>query len=314
MMPDPVPPRSTKEAQHYVPRFWLRRFAGDDGRLRALENGAFRPQVSLEEIMVGDWTYTVFDEWWRHSDRLEDALAKIETDAANLFDSLHASRELPTDDKWIALCAFLALTACRHPETMRRGYERGKEMAWAFAEAGMPTDRTSLLANIKARFGFALPPDIIDGFMKKGLAPLLSEAEEVEGLSPQGHRLPEQLSLSAFDLVTKAIVVQNLFLLDAPEGTNFILSDRPLPLRELARGFSVPLSRKLAFVAVPADGSGVILSRRPTSTKHAQLVNHAQAQRTRSIVIGPDRAVLEAAWAGRDRLRSVASPSESSET
>ena len=293
-MRDPIPPRSVKQNQHYVPRSWLSRFAGQNGRLLAIKNGVVMSQVSVDDIMSGDWIYTVFDEWRRPSDRIEDALSKVEGDAGLLFEALHASAKPPTDDQWVNLCTFLALTACRHPEVMRRGHLRSKEMAWAVANVDSHPDRESFLANIRSRFGVELPPNLYDGLINKGFSALLQEADEIEELSPQDPKLHEQLSLEAVELVANAIVVQNLFLLDAPPGTSFVLSDRPLPLHDLSRGFSVALSKTLAFLALPADGEKIVLGRRTATPEMVNRANREQAQRARSIIIGSDRHVLEA--------------------
>jgi hypothetical protein len=100
----------------------------------AVKDGFLMPQVSVNDIMSGDWIYTVFDEWWRPSDRTEDALSKVESNAGLLFEALHTSAKPPTDQQWVDLCIFLALIAYRHPEVMRRGHLRSKEMAWAIAD------------------------------------------------------------------------------------------------------------------------------------------------------------------------------------
>jgi hypothetical protein len=134
-MPDPIPPRSVKENQHFVPRSWISRFAGDNGRLFGLQNGAIKHQIKVADIMSQDWLYTVFDEWWRPSDCVEDALAKVEGDVGVLFDALHATASAPSTEQWVSLCRFMALTASRHPDTMRHGHERAKEMSWALADA-----------------------------------------------------------------------------------------------------------------------------------------------------------------------------------
>jgi hypothetical protein len=293
-MPDPIPPRSVKKNQHYVPRCWLARFAGRDGRVAAIQDGVLMPQVSVDDIMSGDWIYTVFDEWWRPSDRVEDALSGVERAAGVLFEALHASRDPPTDQQWVDLCTFLALTACRYPEVMRRGHLRSKEMAWQLADVDAQPDRDSFLASIKSRFGVELPPGIYEPLVNKGLSALLQEAGEIESLSPQDQRLPEQISLQAVNLVANAIVVQNLFLLDAPPGKSFVLSDRPLPTRDLSDGFSVALSRTLAFLALPSDGENLVVRRLTATPEMVDLANREQAQRARSIIIGSDPEILKA--------------------
>ena len=202
-MPDPIPPRSVKKNQHYVPRSWLSRFAGHDGRVLAVKDGFLMPQVSVNDIMSGDWIYTVFDEWWRPSDRTEDALSKVESNAGLLFEALHTSAKPPTDQQWVDLCIFLALTACRHPEVMRPGHLRSKEMAWAIADVASHQGQDAFLASVRGRFGVELPTNIYNGLINKGLSELLQEAGEIEKFLLQDPKLPEQISLEAVQVCSQ---------------------------------------------------------------------------------------------------------------
>jgi hypothetical protein len=71
-----------KRNQHYVPKSWIKRFAGANGRIYASDGQKVRP-VSAGKIMSQDWLYTVFDNTWQPSDALEDELSKDEGRAAN---------------------------------------------------------------------------------------------------------------------------------------------------------------------------------------------------------------------------------------
>jgi hypothetical protein len=134
-MTDIIQPRSVKRNQHYVPRFWLARFAGVNGRLVGLKDGILQHQVGLDDIMSDDWIYTVFDSLWQSSDEIEDDLSVIEGEADQLFTNLHSGRDSPSNAQWEHLCSFLALTACRHVDTMTDGHDRAKEMGLLIADA-----------------------------------------------------------------------------------------------------------------------------------------------------------------------------------
>jgi len=294
-MPEPMPPRSVKENQHFVPRSWISRFAGENGRLVGLQDGTIQHQVSVADIMSEHWLYTTFDEWWRPSDRIEDALAEVEGGAKDLFDALTASKLMPTDEQWVKLCRFLALTACRHPDTMRRGHQRAKEMAWALADADTHPDAASFFAHIRSRFGVDLPPDTYQRLLAQALPDLIAEAESIQNMTPWDPRLPEQISLEAVDLVAKRIITCNMILLDAPPGTNYVLSDRPMPAKDALIGFTVPLSRSLAFLALPTGGhEDVALVRQEATPEQVGWVNEEQKRRSRSIIVGPNKETLSA--------------------
>ena len=293
-MRDLIPPRSVKKNQHYVPRFWLARFAGPTGRLVGLKDGVLRHQVGLDNIMSDDWIYTVFDSWWRPSDEIEDDLGVIDGDADLLFTNLHASRGNPSNEQWKHLCTFLALAACRHVDTMIRGHERAKEMGLVIADASSYGSEAAFLADVKLRFGCDFPLGLWAALRTKGEAALMEEAEGLLDLLPYDPRLPAQLSLAAFELVTNCITVQNLLLLDAPTDSAYVLGDHPVPVRLLSCGFDVPLSISLAFRATPvASGTVAGFARRYATPAEVDEINRHQVAQAKSVVIGPSRALLE---------------------
>jgi Protein of unknown function (DUF4238) len=293
-MRDVIPPRFVKKHQHYVPRFWLARFAGPTGRLVGLKDGVLQHQVGVGNIMSDDWIYTVFDSWWRPSDEIEDDLGVIDGDADLLFTSLHAGRGNPSNEQWKHLCTFLALAACRHVDTMMHGHERAKEMGLAIADASSYESEAAFLAEVKLRFGCDFPLGLWAALRTKGIAALLEEAEKLLDLLPYDPRLPAQLSLAAVELVANCIAVQDLLLLDAPSDSAYVLGDHPVPIRLVSRGFDVPLSSSLAFQATPAaPGSIGGVGRRCANLAEVDEINRHQVARAKSVVIGPSRALLE---------------------
>jgi hypothetical protein len=146
------------------------------------------------------------------SDRIEDGLSGVES-AAGVFEALHTSRDPPTEQQWVDLCTFLALTACRRPEVMQRGHLRAIDMAWQLADVDAQPDRDSLLGKHQESVRGRIASWYLRPTGHKGLAALVKEAEAIENLSPQDPKLPAQISLEAVTLVANAIVVQNLFLL-----------------------------------------------------------------------------------------------------
>ena len=180
--------------------------------------------------MSDDWIYTSFDSWWRPSDQIEDDLAAIDTEASALFTTLQVMPAAPTDDQWKQLCFFLALASCRHVDTMFRGHERAKDMALALGDPSVYADEHAFLADMKSRFAADLPTWYWD-ILKAREGPLLiEEVMEVLDLQPYDPKLPMQLSILATDLVNNRITMQDLWLLDAPVGSAYVLGDHPVPL------------------------------------------------------------------------------------
>ena len=114
-------------------------------------------------------------------------------------------------------------------------------------------------------------------------------------MTPWDQRLPEQISLGAVDLVAKRILTCHLILLDAPLGSNYVLSDRPMPAKDALVGFTVPLARSLAFLALPTHKhEDMMLLRRDATPEQVHWVNQEQKHRAKSIIVGPDQATLSA--------------------
>jgi hypothetical protein len=68
-----------------------------------------------------------------------------------------------------------------------------------------------------------------------------------------------------------------------------------MPAKDALVGFTVPLSRSLAFLALPADEhEDMTLGRLQATPEQVNWVNQEQKQRTKSIIVGPNRAVLTA--------------------
>jgi hypothetical protein len=136
---------------------------------------------------------------------------------------------------------------------------------------------------------------VYDRLIAKGPEALLEEGQEVDDLLPHDRRLPEQLSLEALIPVANALALMNMRLLDTPAGSAFVLGDHPLPLREIALGFDVPLSNSLGFQAWPCPQDlPRILERRQGILQEVEDINRRQAARAKAVVIGPEKNVLEA--------------------
>ena len=292
-----LPPKSEKKKQHFVPRSWLRRFADVNGHVHGYDGGQIRP-VAVADIMTGDWIYTVFDEWWRPSDRLEDALAVVEGQGSSLFTQLHESTNEPTPEQWSTLLEFMALTVCRHPDAMARAHKLGKDYALALSTVSEFSNYDEFANNLKLEFGEC--PTESEFELLKCAVPgaLFDTAVQIDGMQPQDPALPEQSSLEAVGLVHKALQNMNIELIDVPSGESFFLSDRPLPTRFLANGFSVPLSSSLALVAIPRHTTETINVRRRGNSTEVDTINADQHSRRHKVIIGADGKKLERLIAG----------------
>jgi hypothetical protein len=71
-----------------------------------------------------------------------------------------------------------------------------------------------------------------------------------------------------------------------------VLGDTPIPQSDLCRGFSVPLSRSLAVLAVPASTPQAVLARCAASAAEVAAINRTQNENALEVVVGPSAALL----------------------
>ena len=278
---------------HYVPQHWQRGFRGANGHLYGKFRDGIRV-VSPRTIMQQDYLYTVFDDQWNPSDSLEDALSAAEAEDAKLFQRLHNPSYTSAANDRNHLCAVLALQATRHPDILRYGVKRSRELGEVLANAHdySPADFKAQLS------GFAVSEaDAHDCYVvsrSRSKEQLAAELAELTGLSPQSSQLSEQDTLRAMPLVTQRFKQMELWLLDAPATEAFVLGDTPIPQSELQQGFTVPLSRSLAVLARPAQAVQTLLFRRNATVAEVRGINRTQSDNALHVVVGPSVALLAA--------------------
>lgn len=280
--------------QHYVPQFWQKRFAGSDHRIHKLSRG----QVKIgypKKLMTGAWIYTTFDFLGMPSNRLETGLSKLEGQAAEAMKSLDAPGSLGTLEDQVRLRFFIALSACRHPDTMGRGHRLSKELAYTLADVGSMNPQDFQVA--LQRYGMT-PADaqaaraVLNTWSDEEL---LRQAEDVEYRAPNDPVLPAQLALDPEVIERVFFMTANLSvtILDAPPGHFFVLGDTPLP-PGLAKGFTVPLCSTLALLW-ESGGTDLLpdWTRRPATVDETEQSNCEQVSNAAEVVIGPTEAVLQ---------------------
>ena len=286
-------PKFEKINHHYVPQHWQRGFKGSNGHLYGKFQDGIRV-VSPRTTMQEDYLYTVFDSQWNPSDSLEDALSAVEAQDAKLFQRLHNPSYTSTADDRNHLCAMLALQSTRHPDILRRGGRRSRELGTVLASAHDCSldEFQTMMAGFAVGEGDA--HDFYIVLRSRSKEQLAIELADLKGLSPQSPELPEQGALRAMVDVEQRLQQMELWLLDAPVTESFVLGDTPLPQSELQLGFSVPLSRSLAVLALPCPVTSPLLSRRTATSAEVLTINRTQADNALSVVVGPSAAVLAA--------------------
>ncbi len=281
--------------QHYVPKFWQRRFAGPDGTLWGHRDGIVT-RVAAQRLMSEDWLYTTFNHQWTATNVLERVAGRHEQEASAILDRLDTPGGLGTLEEQITLRYFFAFCACRHPDIMRSGHRRTKELAYLLAD--VHTLGAQEFSDRAKGFGMNATDAATTYALlrQKSSTQLLAEAEQVERLSPQSPALPQQLAIDpeTIERVFFSLAQVTIRLLDAPPGHCFVLGDTPFP-PQLGQGFTLPLSAGLAMLWAPEgqepfpDWARLVAT--PAQVEHS---NRQQANQALRVLIGPNRAVLDA--------------------
>lgn len=284
-----------KVNQHFVPQFWLKRFAGQNGHIYKL-SGSKVYQAGAKELMSSDWLYTTYDRRGMPSNRIEDVLGVFEGQAAQAMNRLGENiGDAGSLEDQLFLRWFIALTACRHPDVMGSGFRRGKELAYALADVHMM--KPCAFERSMARFGML--PDQANHLYEL-LIPcsedeLLRQAEEIESLPPNDPILPSQLALDS-ETVERVLFLlgqHRVTILDATPGHYFLLGDTPLGV-DLAKGFTVPLSSAMALLWEPgADEMFPNWCRRRATVAEIEESNQTQVDNAAEVVIGSCKTLLE---------------------
>ena len=291
-----------KKNQHYVPQFWQRRFADENGVLYGVNRTTYNntekhtiKAVSPKKIMSDDWIYTVFDESGIASNRLENEAGDYETKASQIMLLLDVPAYLGNIAEQKFLSWFVAFSALRHPGAMARGHSLSKQLAYAFAD--VHTKNIDDYCLDLARFG--LPRgEAVSAYEKLRAyteGQLLEMAEYIENLSPNDPVIPSQLAVyvETIDILCLMLSTLKITILDVPTDFSFILGDTPFPL-DLGLGFNIPLSSRLSLLWEVGDGSRYPeWSRRLATINEVNISNKTQADNAAEMIIGSSQAVVK---------------------
>ncbi|HEV7254144.1 MAG TPA: DUF4238 domain-containing protein, partial [Mesorhizobium sp.] len=268
-------PKFDKRNHHYIPQFWLRGFRDSKRQLFARIGNDIRV-VSPAKMMQIDWLYTLFDDQWRPSDALEDALSGAEAHQAQLLKRLQAPGYIPTVEDKAQLCAFLGLQSSRHPDVLRRGLSLAREFATLLA--GVHGHSAEEFLALVGRYGIHRSEGeyLYERAASRSKEQLAGELADVLALSPQSPHLPVQDAIRAAPQIEAAIANMQLCLLDATPPSAFVLGDTPIPQSDLGQGFSVPLSRSLAVIACPAKSEKRDMTQREATQTEVDAINRGQ--------------------------------------
>lgn len=281
-----------KANHHYIPRHWLRRFRSDNGHLWVREGSEIRIR-GVGRVMVADYLYTIYDRRFSGSDALENDLSRIEAIQAQSLAQICRVGEPVGPGTHHDLAAILALQTLRHPDVLAWGRRR----ALRFAGLALKIKKMTLsnfLEVVAPLLDEAHPEDLYQEIQSRSDAELEAELADMKALSPQSPDLAETDTLSALMSLTARFYKFNMRVFDIrDQAETFVLGDTPIPQDELANGFTVPLSKRVAVAASEApQGKRPQIERAWAGLDEIDLVNQAQWNRHARLIVGESREVL----------------------
>lgn len=294
-------PHFQKVNQHYVPRFWQKRFADAQGHVygryrkekdpSASKKGVVR-KVRVSDTMTSDYTYTVFDSYWRPHDTLENELSKAESRVAST-DTLLLNPNTPCDDDLKCfLCWSIALSVCRLPIVMKRSQQRRVELAYAFACVHLMTE-TEFRSMLHHEYGCQISDNEYKALQGRNPDDLAKTVDLLATMSPQNPVFPEQDSLEGIHGVMPILYEMDLEILFVHGSPFLILGDQPLPVESLASGFDMPMAKNVLVRATTPLGSSPRFVRGDAGSGDVTRSNQWQFENCQELVIGPDPNQLE---------------------
>lgn len=238
--------------------------------------------------MAEEYANIVFDEFYRPSDALEDALAAIETKALPAFDRMIKTSSLDCTGR-VDLAYFLAVQACRYPELYASRLDLGRYLAIALKDCSKFQDVAPMNRHLQ---GAGILPGANfseDEFKRLTKTPDHELAAELHViLASHGYEayFNAELVVAAALPVAEHLLGLEWHLLEAPHPA-FILSDRPMPVK-IGHHFSVGLSStfglQVRYPGTPVtDGT---ISARAATTAEVDGINHEVRARAREWICG----------------------------
>jgi hypothetical protein len=147
-----VDPFFNKFNQHYVPRFWQKRFADSKNEIYVRYGASFDPDqnprkrgrarvVGVADTMTKDFTYTVYDNNYRpydvlENDVLENLLSEAEGEMRQTQGLILDPQTVVSTELRTRFCWGIALSICRLPHVMKQAHRKRIELTFAYCEIG----------------------------------------------------------------------------------------------------------------------------------------------------------------------------------
>ena len=287
---------------HFVPQFWIRRFAGADGKLWAYDHqaGQTRERSSRQLMQIFN-LYTVQPS--RSDDTTLETvdLNKIDSQGSAIFDRILSGDHSQSAKEELA--SFLAAQILRDPAVVTSYNPRAQDLTLSLVEVFDAPDFDRFRQRWEAQFpGTFVTEDEFKYIHSLGLRGAEDALERIIAALDATEGLPD---LPFTDAVRspdgRKIIRDRLLSLDWTLKTDptgrFILGDTGVLYNAGdMQNLSVPLSRGTALYLTGSDSPKPTISSVPAADHDVENLNLESAARSRRWIVG-DRAEV-------DRLRS----------
>lgn len=293
---------NTPRKHHFVPQFWIRRFAGSDGKLWAYDHdtGSIGERSSRQLMQIFN-LYTVQPSGADDTTLETVDLNRIDSEGSAIFDRILKGDHTQCAKEEFA--SFLAVQVLRDPDVVTSYNPMAQELTLSLLAAFDAPDFNTFRQGWEARY--------------PGTSVTEAEFQHIHALSLQGAENALELIITALDdseglpelPFTDAIrtpdsrnIIRGQLLgfdwtLKTDASDRFILGDTGVLYNKGAmQSLSAPLSRGAALFLTPSDNPKPGISSVSAADHDVQNLNLETAARSRRWIVG-ERAHLE-------RLRS----------
>lgn len=230
---EPVPDHATRppalngpKRQHFLPRFYLERFIGDDGCVAVFDRNLnqLRRQQPQNTGVEGH-LYTLRDDQGRQRYELEQKLGRIEGQASRILPAIVSEETIGDDDRAL-LSYFFALLSVRTPEFISSIKQFNAEIMKKVARiAFSDIDRVKDILRTKPEH-----TGIGDSSLEKEAIKMVEFAQGDGYEIITDHAWAVKMAIPLADRIAPIMNGRKWSIIEAPDGKSFVTSDVPVYL------------------------------------------------------------------------------------
>ena len=283
---------------HFVPQFWLRKFAGLDGKLWAYDHRTDRIREHSSKQLMQIFNLYTIEPSGADDTTLETVdLNKVDTQGAAIFDSvLNGDHTRAAKEE---LASFLAAQVLRDPDVVTSYNPRAQELTLSLLEAFEAPDFNTFNPAWHARFPGASVTEAEFKYIKflglhdteDALDKIITGLDATEGL-PELPFVDAVRSPAGRNIVRDRLLSLDWTLKADPSG-QFILGDTGVLYNKgEIESLSAPLSRATALYLTASDSPKPSITSATAAPHEVENLNAESAARSRRWIAG-DKAELD---------------------